>query len=271
MRILFIGDIVGRSGRKAVAEHLPRLKDGLGLDFIIANGENAAGGFGLTAKIAEELFALGIGCITGGNHSWDKKDIMAYMDQEPRVLRPLNYPGGTPGRGVGKYELSRGRTILVLNAMGQVFMNSLDNPFPMIEQELAKARLGVAANAVLIDLHAEATSEKMAMGHFADGRASLVVGTHSHVPTGDAHILKGGTAYMTDAGMTGDYDSVIGMEKEEPLRRFTRKIGSKAFSPALGEGTLCGVFVETEDRTGLAKRVEPVRVGGQLQETVPIM
>ncbi len=271
VKILFVGDIVGRSGRTVLLEHLPRLQSDLALDFTVVNGENAAGGFGITPKIADELFAAGVGCITTGNHAWDKKEIMPYMDQEPRILRPINYPSGTPGKGAGKYELSRGRTILVMNAMGQVFMNDLDNPFPLVDQELNNNRLGVATHAILIDIHAEATSEKMAMGHFADGRASLVVGTHSHVPTADAHILKGGTAYQTDAGMTGDYDSVIGMEKEEPLRRFTRKIGSRAFSPALGKGTLCAVYVETDDKTGLAKRIEPVRIGGMLQETVPVV
>ncbi|MFQ5534865.1 MAG: TIGR00282 family metallophosphoesterase [Sphingomonadales bacterium] len=269
MKLLFIGDIVGRAGRDAVKKHLPDLRERLALDFVVANAENAAGGFGITAKICGELHDAGIDVITTGNHLWDQRDIIGYIDTDQRLLRPINYPKGTPGRGKGLYQDRRGRKILVINAMGRVFMDALDDPFSAIAEELARVRLGAGVHFILIDFHGEATSEKMAMGHFADGKASLVVGTHSHIPTADAQILAQGTAYQTDAGMCGDYDSVIGMEKEEPLRRFTRKIPGGRFTPALGEGTFCGVHVETDDKTGLAVTVSPVRLGPRLREVIP--
>lgn len=270
MRVLFLGDIVGRSGRTAVLTHLPELYEKLALDFVVANAENAAGGFGMTEAICNELFEAGVHVITSGNHVWDQKDTASYLSREPRVLRPGNFPAGTPGRGVAVHKDNRGRTAVVINVMGRIFMDPLDDPFALVEAELSRISLGRNAQFVLIDIHGEATSEKMAMGHFADGRASLVVGTHSHVPTADCQILSGGTAYQTDAGMCGDYDSVIGMDKQEPLQRFTRKIAHGRFTPALGEGTLCGVFVETDDATGLAKAVAPVRVGGRLQAALPV-
>ncbi len=269
MRVLFIGDIVGRSGREAVERFLPGLRDAWKLDFVVANGENAAAGFGITAKICAQFYAAGIDVITGGNHSWDQRDIIGYIDGDPRLLRPLNYPRGTPGRGAGVFETASGARVAVINPMGRVFMDALDDPFAAVEAELNTCRLGHNVDFVLIDVHAEATSEKMAMGQFADGRASLVVGTHSHVPTADAQILPRGTAYQTDAGMCGDYDSVIGMDKDEPLRRFTRKISGGRMTPALGEATFCAVFVETDDATGLARRIAPVRLGGRLSETRP--
>ncbi|HIJ39317.1 MAG TPA: YmdB family metallophosphoesterase, partial [Rhodospirillaceae bacterium] len=219
MRILFCGDILGRSGRDAVVEHLPGLRQGLRLDFIIANGENAAHGFGITAKICEELFGAGVDVITLGNHSWDQREIISFIDSEPRLLRPRNYPPGTPGRGAGLFPAPRGRKVMVMQVMGRLFMDPLDDPFRAVEAELQRTPLGGVAHAVVIDLHGEASSEKMALGHFVDGRASLVVGSHSHVPTADAQILPGGTAYQTDAGMCGDYDSVIGMRKEAAIAR----------------------------------------------------
>ena len=268
MHILFIGDIVGRTGRDVVAAELPRLKDILKLDFVIANGENAAGGFGLTRAIAQEFFAIGIDCITTGNHWADQKEILSYIDDEDRILRPRNYPAGTPGKGAGLYETRSGARILVMNAMGRVFMDALDDPFASVEAELAACPLGEGADAIVVDMHAEATSEKMAMGQFCDGRASFVVGTHSHIPTADAQIFPGGTAYQTDAGACADYDSVIGMDKFEPVQRFTKKMNSMRFSPATGPATLCAVFVAT-GANGLATRIEPVRVGGRLKQTVP--
>lgn len=271
MRVLFLGDIVGRSGRTAVLSHLPELKEKLSLDFIVANAENAAGGFGLTEQICNELFEAGVHVITSGNHVWDQKETPSYISREPRVLRPANFPAGTPGRGVAVHQDGRGRTAVVINVMGRIFMDPLDDPFAVVKAELDRISLGRNAHFVLIDVHGEATSEKMAMGHFADGRATLVVGTHSHVPTADCQILPGGTAYQTDAGMCGDYDSVIGMDKQEPLQRFTRKIAQGRFTPALGEGTLCGVFVESDDATGLARHVAPVRVGGRLQPALPAL
>ncbi|MGA9796643.1 MAG: TIGR00282 family metallophosphoesterase [Rhizomicrobium sp.] len=270
MRILFIGDVIGRPGRDVVSAELPRLIDRLGLDFVIVNGENAAGGFGLTRAIAGEFFALGVDCITTGNHWADQKEILSFLDDEDRVLRPSNLPKGTPGKGANLYQARTGKHVLVVSPMGRVFMEPQDNPFAAVEMELNACPLGEAADAIVIDMHAEATSEKMAMGHFCDGRASLVVGSHQHIPTADAQILPGGTAYQTDAGACADYDSVIGMDKFEPLQRFTRKISTTRFSPAMGPATLCGVFVQT-DAKGLAVRVDPLRVGGRLKETIPAL
>ncbi|MGQ0742360.1 MAG: TIGR00282 family metallophosphoesterase [Alphaproteobacteria bacterium] len=269
MRILFVGDIVGRAGRDVVAAEVPRLRENLKLDFVIANAENAAGGFGLTRALASDLFACGVDCLTSGNHWLDQKEILSFIGDDDRILRPRNYPPGTPGRGACVYQAKDGGRILVVNAMGRLFMDPLDDPFAAVEAELSACPLREGADAIVVDMHAEATSEKMAMGHFCDGRASLVVGTHSHVPTADAQILPNGTAYQTDAGSCSDFNSVIGMDKEEPLQRFTRKMSSGRMTPALGPATLCGVYVETDAKTGLARRVEPVRVGGRLQPAIP--
>jgi len=268
MNILFLGDIIGKPGRDVVHSELPRLRQRLKLDFVIANGENAAGGFGLTRAVAEEFFAMGIDVISTGNHWADQKEILTYIDNEDRILRPVNYPKGTPGRGANLYKTPSGQSVLVINVMGRVFMDALDDPFRAVDAELEACPLGEAADAIIVDLHAETTSEKMAMGHFCDGRASLVVGTHTHVPTADAQIFPGGTAYQTDAGACADYDSVIGMDKAEPLQRFTRKMSSQRFSPATGPATLCGVFVQT-GASGLASRIEPVRAGGRLKPSLP--
>lgn len=269
MRLLFCGDVLGRTGRDVVVEQVPLLRDALSLDFVVVNGENAAHGFGITPKICEEFFAAGVDVITLGNHSWDQREIMPYLDAEPRVLRPRNYPPGTPGKGAGVFTATRGRKVLVTQVMGRLFMDPLDCPFAAVEQELSRAALGGLVQAAIIDVHAEATSEKMSLGHYADGRASLVVGSHSHIPTADAQILPRGTAYQTDAGMCGDYDSVIGMKKEAAMARFVRKVPGDRLSPAEGAATFCAVFVETDDRTGLASRVEPVRIGGRLAQTCP--
>ncbi|MBX3491689.1 MAG: YmdB family metallophosphoesterase [Parvibaculum sp.] len=269
MRLLFLGDIVGRSGRDALVAELPGLRRQLGLDFVIVNGENAAGGFGITGAICDEVFDAGADVITLGNHSWDQREALVHIEREPRLIRPVNYPSGTPGRGATLVESASGARVLVVNALGRVFMEALDCPFEAVDRQLDACPLGQAADAIVIDMHAEATSEKMAMGHFCDGRVSLVVGTHSHVPTADAQVLPGGTAYQTDAGMCGDYNSVIGMEKDEPLNRFITKIPSGRFQPAMGPATLCGVFVETDAASGLARRVEPVRIGGRLRTALP--
>ncbi len=268
MRILFIGDIVGRPGREVVIAEAPRLRDLLRVDFVIANAENAAGGFGLTRTIANEFFASGIDVITTGNHWADQKEILSFIGDEDRILRPRNLPASVPGKGAGLYDTRGGHRVLVINPLGRVFMEPQDDPFAAVESELIACPLGEGADAVVVDIHAEATSEKMAMGHFCDGRASLVVGTHSHVPTADAQILPNGTAYQTDAGACADYDSVIGMDKFEPLQRYTKKLSTSRFSPATGPATLCGVFVETNAK-GLAMRVEPVRVGGRLAQSIP--
>ena len=269
MRILFIGDIVGRAGRDILLNRLPGLRRDWKLDFVVVNGENAAGGFGITEAICAEIIEAGADCVTLGNHAWDQKEALVFIAREPRLIRPLNYPAGTPGRGANLLEARNGARVLVMNVMGRVFMDPLDDPFAGVERELGACPLGLACDAALIDIHCETTSEKYAMGHFCDGRASLVVGTHTHAPTADAQILPHGTAYLTDAGMTGDYDSVIGMDKGEPLQRFTRKISQGRFEPALGPATLCGVAVETDDKTGLALKIAPVRLGGRLMEAFP--
>jgi metallophosphoesterase (TIGR00282 family) len=271
MRIGFFGDVVGRAGREGIATHLPALRRRLGLEFVVVNAENAAHGFGITESSARELFEAGADCLTLGNHSWDQKEALSYIAREPRLLRPVNYPRLTnaPGQGAYLYEAPGGRRVLVISVHGRVYMDALDDPFSAVDRELEACPLGLAADAVIVDMHAEITSEKMAMGHFCDGRASLVVGTHTHVPTADAQILPGGTAYQTDAGACADYDSVIGMNKEEPLRRFTTRINQTRFEPASGPATVCGVFVETDPRTGLARRVEPIRIGGRLSPHVP--
>jgi metallophosphoesterase (TIGR00282 family) len=268
MNLLFIGDIVGKPGRDVVAAHLPRLRESLKLDCVIANGENAAGGFGLTRAVAEDLFAVGVDVISTGNHWADQKEIYGLIAQEDRILRPLNYPQGTPGRGANLYSVPGGGSVLVINVMGRVFMDPLDDPFAAVERELNACPLGEAADAIVVDIHAEASSEKMAMGHFCDGRASLVVGTHTHVPTADAQIFPGGTAFQSDAGACADFDSVIGMDKAEPVRRFTTKMPGSRYAPATGPATLCGVFVQTGAK-GLATRIEPVRVGGRLIPAIP--
>jgi 2',3'-cyclic-nucleotide 2'-phosphodiesterase len=272
MRLAFFGDIVGRSGRDGLAEHLPHLRRQLRLEFVVVNAENAAGGFGITESTARELFAAGADCLTLGNHSWDQREALTYIVREPRLIRPLNYPAASqaPGRGAQLFDAAGGHRVLVINLLGRVHMEPLlDDPFSAVDRELDACPLGQAADAIIVDMHAEATSEKMAMGHFCDGRASLVIGTHSHVPTADAQILNGGTAYQSDAGACADYDSVIGNQKEEPLRRFTTRISGGRFQPAEGPASVCGVYVETDAATGLALRIEPIRLGGRLSQTVP--
>jgi 2',3'-cyclic-nucleotide 2'-phosphodiesterase len=270
MKLLFLGDVMGKSGRTAIAERLPRLRADWGLDFVVVNGENASSGAGLTPEHARLILAAGADCVTLGDHAFDQKDMIAFIEQEPRVLRPLNFSKVAPGRGARVFEATQGRKVLVAQVLGQVFMKRpFDDPFSAVETVLKTHPLGGAVQAAILDVHAEATSEKMAMGHWADGQASLVVGTHTHVPTGDAMILDKGTAYLTDAGMCGDYNSVIGMEKLEPLRRFITGMSSGRFEPASGEATLSGVYVETDDKTGRALRVAMVRQGGRLQPSAP--
>ena len=271
MRLLFLGDLVGRGGRTAVIEALPRLRADWKLDFVVVNGENAAGGYGLTGEIAGQLFAAGADVVTLGDHAFDQKDMLSSIEGEKRLLRPLNFARAAPGRGVGLYSAPRGRRVLVAVVLGRVFMNKpFDDPFPALDAALKTAPLGGGADAVIVEVHAEATSEKMALGHWCDSRASLVVGTHTHVPTADAMVLGGGTAYQTDAGMCGDYDSVIGMDKAEPLRRFVGGMGAGRFEPALAAPTICGTLVETDPSTGLARGVRPIRLSGRLDQSIPL-
>lgn len=269
MRFLFLGDIVGRPGRIAVQERLPGLREAWGLDCVVINGENAAGGFGITEAICEEILAAGADVVTLGNHSWDQREALVFIERQDRLVRPANFPQGTPGRGAAVVEARNGARVLVVNVMGRIFMDALDDPFAAVEREIAACPLGEVADAVIVDMHAEATSEKQAMAYFLDGRASLVVGTHTHVPTSDTRVLPGGTAYQSDAGMCGDYDSILGMQKDEPIRRFLQKTPGARLEPAAGEGALSGVAVEIDDRTGLARAVWPVRIGPHLSEAVP--
>lgn len=266
MRILFLGDVYARSGRDAVFQFLPELKAKLAPDIIIVNAENAAHGRGITPKICKELFAAGVSCVTAGDHAWDQREIIPYFNQEKRLIRVINMPRGTAGSGAYLHILPDGRKALIAHCAGQVFMGEFNSPFEPIDDLLSKEALGKTVNAIFIDFHAEATSEKMAMAHFVDGRASAVIGTHTHIPTADAHILDGGTAYMTDAGMCGDYNSVIGAQKDVPVHKFVRKAKPAArMSPASGKASVCGAFIVTSDETGLAKSIEPVRIGGILK------
>jgi metallophosphoesterase (TIGR00282 family) len=269
MRIIFMGDVVGRTGRDALIARLPELRAGLRAELVIVNGENASHGFGLSPEIARDIFAAGADVITLGNHSWDRKELIPYIAETPRVIRPLNFPPGTPGAGSIAVDLPDGRRALVVNAMGRLFLDPLDCPFRGTAVELARYRLGASVAAIVIDFHAEATSEKMAFAHSFDGQVSLVVGTHTHCPSADHQILPGGTAFQSDAGMCGDYDSVIGMSKDGATTRFWRKMPGERLHPAEGPATLCGLYLETNDTTGLATRIEPIRTGGRLSQTLP--
>ncbi|MDR3537794.1 MAG: TIGR00282 family metallophosphoesterase [Acetobacteraceae bacterium] len=269
MRLLFIGDVLGRTGREAVAAALPRLRAALRLDLAVVNAENASHGFGLAPDMATALFAAGADVITLGNHAWDRKEIVSYIGDHPRLIRPLNYPPGTPGAGSVVVEVPGGRRALVAQAMGRLFMDPLDCPFRGTADVLAKHRLGGTVQAIVLDIHAEASSEKMAYAHSFDGQVSLVVGSHTHCPSADAQVLPGGTAFQSDAGMSGDYDSVIGMQKDGATLRFWKKVSGERLGPAEGEATVCGVFVETDDATGLARRVAPLRLGGRLSQAMP--
>ena len=268
MRLLFLGDIFGRTGRTAVMERLPGLRQDLQLDFVVANGENSAGGFGITAAIAADLFDAGVDCITTGNHAFDQRNELALFDEESRVLRPANFPSGNPGRGAGLYESQSGHRVLVVHVQGQIFMPPTDAVAPAIERELQGMDLAGEADAIIVDIHAEAGSEKYSVGHWLDGKVSLVVGSHTHVPTADVQILPGGTAFQSDAGMCGDYDSVIGMEKSVPVSSFLTKMKVSRMQPAAGEATVCGIMVETGP-DGLAINAAPLRVGGRLAQTLP--
>jgi 2',3'-cyclic-nucleotide 2'-phosphodiesterase len=268
IRLLFIGDVVGRSGRAALLEQVPLLRARWRLDFIIVNGENAAGGFGLTEAIFEDFLSVGVDAVTLGNHAFDQREALVFIERQTRLIRPANFPPGTPGRGATVVESESGALLLVVNVMGRIFMEALDDPFAAIKRELGACPLGEACHASVVDFHAEATSEKWAFGHFVDGRTSLVVGTHTHAPSADHRILAGGTGFISDVGMTGDYDSVIGMEKDEPLRRFTLHIPSGRFEPALGPATFCAVAAEIGP-DGLTKAIAPVRIGGVLEPAKP--
>src|ERR1700722_19420393 len=270
MKILILGDLLGRTGREAALKAIPELRTQLKLDFLAVNAENASHGFGLAPEMAMALFAAGADAITLGNHAWDRREIIPYIAQEKRLIRPINYPPGTPGAGAAVITLRDGRKVLIAQAMGRLYMDPLDCPFQAIEELLTRHRLGNMIHAALIDFHAEATSEKMAFGHAFDGRVSAIVGTHTHVPTADHQILPGGTGFVTDLGMCGDYDSVIGMVKDSATARFIRKMPGDRLTPAEGPATICGAFIETDDK-GLTIRIEPLRLGGRLAATIPVV
>ena len=269
MRIAYLGDVSGRSGRYAVAERLPGLRRDLALDFVVVNAENAAGGFGVTRAIADEMLDAGADCLVTGNHAFDQAKELDLFDDERRILRPLNFPASNPGRGQGMYPTRDGGMVMVIQVQGQLFMGPTGDVLPPLEAALEPVRLGRDCDAILVDVHAEATSEKYTIGHTLDGRVSLVVGSHTHVPTADAQVLAGGTAYQTDAGMCGDYDSVIGMNKGPIIEKFVTRMKGERMQPASGEATVCGVVAETDDRTGLARSCQMLRVGGRLAEAMP--
>lgn len=269
MRILFLGDVVGHDGRRAVVQTLPDFIRRHSVDFTVIDGDNAAHGFGLTSGVCKDFFEAGADVITTGNHGFAQADFHPYLNVEPRVLRPANLPAGAPGSGCGFYRLKDGRAVAVMHLQARTFMDMTENPFLTARDWTERVRLGIDVQANLIDVHGEATSEKMALGHYCDGKVSFVVGTHTHIPTADAQILNGGTAYMTDAGMCGCFDSVIGMDKEEPIRRFVTNMRRDKYTPAKGDVTVCGAFVETDDKTGLAQKICAVRYGGRLEESLP--
>ncbi|MGB1077650.1 MAG: TIGR00282 family metallophosphoesterase [Bdellovibrionales bacterium] len=270
MKILFIGDIAGQAGRKMLNKYIPKLKEKLSPDITIIDGDNSANGFGITEKICKEYYALGTDCITTGNHVWDQREIISYITRDQSLLRAANYPEGTPGQGACIKTLADGRKILILHLMGRVYMpDALDCPFQVADKILKNYQLGANINAVFVDFHAETGSEKMCLAHHLDGRISALVGTHTHIPTADCHILENGTGYQTDAGMTGCYNSSIGMDKEIPIHRFTKKTpGKQRMFPATGEGTLCGTFIHTDDTTGKTLSIEPIVIGAYLKNTI---
>jgi 2',3'-cyclic-nucleotide 2'-phosphodiesterase len=269
MRLLFLGDVVGRSGRQALVQRLPELRRRYALDFVIVNGENSAGGFGITEAITQDFLDAGADVVTLGNHAFDQREALVFISRQERLVRPLNLPEGTPGRGAGLFKARNGAEVLVINALGRVYMAEQNCPFRAIDNEVTACRLGEGADVIFIDFHAEATSEKQAMGVFLDSRVSCIVGTHTHSPTSDDRILPGGTAYISDVGMCGDYNSVLGMKADEPVNRFLTRIPKERFEPALGEATVCGFAVEIDDATGLAVKVAPLRLGGVLSRTEP--
>ena len=269
MNILFLGDVVGRSGREALAEQLPTLRENLKLDFVVVNAENATAGAGLSVDHAGHIFSLGVDCITLGDHAFDQREMIAYIQNEPRIIRPINFAKTAPGNGSGIFTTTNGKRVLVTQVLGQVFMKkNFADPFSGLDVVLGNAKLGKACDATIVDVHAEATSEKMAIAHWCDGRASLVVGTHTHIPTSDLQILPNGTAYQTDAGMCGDYNSVIGMDCHEPMQRFVTGMSKGRFTPATGPASLCGVFVRI-GTNNLVDNASALRIGGVLQPLTP--
>lgn len=269
MRLMFLGDVVGRAGREAALSAIPSLRTRYSLDFLIVNGENSAGGFGITEVILNDLLDAGADVVTLGNHAFDQKETLVYIERQPRLLRPINYPPGTPGKGAGLYKARNGADVLVINAMGRIYMSEIDCPFRAVEHEVEACGLKRGADAIFVDMHAEATSEKQAMAYFLDGRISALVGTHTHAPTADDRVLPRGTGYLTDAGMCGCYDSVLGMGVDEPINRFVTRLPRGRFEPADGPGSVAGFAVEIDDATGLTTRCSTFRSGPHLTPSAP--
>ena len=259
MKIIFIGDIVGKNARDAVIKIISDLRSKYQPDVIICNAENAAAGYGLTKKIALDLFNVGVDAITLGNHAWDQREMLSYIEECPKIIRAINYPSSVPGKGSVEIILEDGRKLILLQVMLRLFMGmSLDDPFSCTKEFLGLSKLSSTCNAILVDLHGEATSEKNAFAHYIDGKVTAILGTHTHIPTTDARILREGTAYQTDVVMSGNYDSVIGMDKENPIHSFVKGYRTNGrFFPAQGKVTICGTFIESDDNTGLALKIEP--------------
>ena len=267
MKILFLGDVVGVSGRSMVLKNLLTKIKEQKIDFVVVNGENAAdSGVGLTEEICKDFFNCGVDVITTGNHVWDQKETMSHIEKEDRLLRPHNLFEPSPGKGFGIFTAKNGTRVGVLNLMGNIFMKKCDDVFESTKKFIQRYKLKEDYDFLIVDFHGEITSEKTAMGHLFDGKATLVVGTHTHIPTNDARVLRGGTAYQTDAGMCGDYNSVIGMDKDNSINRFLKKKSIKHF-PAIGEASLCGVIIDCDIETGLAKKIENFIYGGDLKNT----
>ena len=269
MKILFLGDIVGPSGRRAISENLPNIIRKKKLDFVIVNGENAADpGVGITKDIAKEFFDTGVDVISTGNHVWDQKEALEFIKFEKRLLRPQNLVKESPGNGIGIYKSKNKKRVSVINLMGNIFMKKCDDVFKAAKKFSEEVKLKNNSDFIIVDMHGEITSEKMAMGYLFDGKATMVVGTHTHVPTSDHVIMEKGTAYQTDVGMCGDYRSVIGMNRDNSLKRFLKDSSAKKHYPALGEATLSGLMVTADTKTGLAKKVEPIIVGKYLENRI---
>jgi metallophosphoesterase (TIGR00282 family) len=263
MNILFLGDVVGRAGRSAVCNNLSEIKKQYNIDFTIVNCDNASGGFGINKNSEQEFLEAGVDVLTAGDHVWDQREITSFINDSKRLLRPLNFPKSCPGVGARIFVTSGDRKILVIHLLGQIFIKYQVNcPFEAVEEIIKNNPLKSEIDAIIVDFHAEATSEKMAMGKFLDGKVSAVIGTHTHIPTNDCHIMKKGTAYQSDAGMCGDYDSVIGMQQNVPLQMFLHKRKFDKMEPAKNEATICGCVVKINKKTGLADSISPLKIGG---------
>lgn len=260
MKFVYCGDVVARAGREAVLNNLARLREDYKPDFIVVNIENAAHGFGATPGICRDFLEKGVDALVTGNHVWQQRELIPFLNENKKIIRPLNYPENLPGRGFCELETPNGKRLLIVQVLGRLFMEAVDCPVQAIDKLLKNYTLGKNIDAIFVDIHAEATSEKLSFGCYLDGRVSAVIGSHTHVPTADAKIWPNGTAYLTDVGMCGDYDSVLGFDKEEPMNRLARKYSGGRLIPAKGKGTLCGVFIETDDLTGLAIKIEQIKL-----------